>query len=273
MADSERLDVALVTRGLVPSRSRASRLVLAGQVRVDGQRVDKPATTVGPEQRIEVETPPPFVSRGGEKLDPVIDAAGVTVAERVALDIGASTGGFTDCLLQRGARQVVAVDVGYGQLDWRLRQDERVRVLERTNARHLDRGDLPSDLAGPIDLLVMDVSFIGVRKLLPALGRLCDAGCEALVLVKPQFEAGPDRVEKGGVVRSASTRREVVEAVAEAAAEQQWDVLGAFPSPLRGPAGNWECFLYLRRTERRGRKSAALGALAVPDDRPSQESS
>lgn len=272
MAQQERLDLALVERGLVESRSRARRLILAGQVRVDGERVDKPATGVSAGQRIEVETPPPFVSRGGEKLDPVIDAAGVDVSGKVALDVGASTGGFTDCLLQRGARQVVAVDVGYGQLDWRLRQDPRVGVLERTNARHLERGDLPSDLDGAVDLVVMDVSFIGVHKLLPALGRLCDPGCDALVLVKPQFEAGPAKVDKGGVVRSSSTRRQAVEDVAEAAAQEGWDVLGAYPSPLRGPAGNWECFLYLRRTEGCGQIRIDLRQLSVPDDSRSEES-
>lgn len=258
----------LVSRGLVGTRSRARSLILAGRVRVDGEVADKPGTAVADGARVEVEAPPPFVSRGGEKLDPVLDAVGVRVRGRVCIDVGASTGGFTDCLLQRGASLVVAVDVGYGQLDWKLRNDERVRVLERTNARHMSAEDLPGDLPGLPDLAVMDASFISAVKLLPALGRVTAPRAEALVLVKPQFEAGPDRVESGGVVRDGRVRLETVVAVADAARARGWAVAAAVPSPLRGPAGNWECFLYLRRGSPREDQAAdPLADLVPPDDR------
>lgn len=271
MAERRRLDAALVEEGLAPSRSQARRLVLAGQVRADGQVVDKPGTALSEGVELTVDSGPPFVSRGGEKIDPVLEAASIEVRDRIALDIGASTGGFTDALLQRGARAVVAVDVGYGQLDWKLRQDERVTVLERTNARHLTPDQIPGRLAGRIELVVMDVSFISVTKVLPALGTSLSRDCEALVLVKPQFEAGPERVEKGGVVRSAETRRDVLRTVAEAARDCGWCVLSAWPSPLRGPAGNWECFLYLRRSEGDGAIRVELDALSIPDDRSSSQ--
>lgn len=263
-----RLDQALVDRGLADSRSRARRLVLAGQVRVDGEVVDKPATAIADETRIRVETSPRYVSRGGDKLDPVLAAAGIAVERRVCIDLGASTGGFTDCLLQHGAALVVAVDVGYGQLDWKLRNDDRVLVMERRNARHLRATDLPETLPGLPDLAVMDVSFIGAAKLLPALGRVTAPRAEALLLVKPQFEAGPERVESGGVVRDPDVRRRAVTAVAAAARAQGWSVVGAYPSPLRGPAGNWECFLYLRRgADEAGPEGDPLADLAPPDDR------
>ncbi len=263
-----RLDQALVERGLVGSRSLARRLVLAGRVRVDGRTADKPGTQVTDAAALVVKQPPPYVSRGGEKLAPVLEASGVDVRGLVAIDIGASTGGFTDCLLQRGARTVVAVDVGYGQLDWGLRNDPRVEVLERTNARHLTPEDLPSELPGAIEIAVMDVSFISAAKVLPALSRVCADKCDALILVKPQFEAGPDRVETGGVVRDPAVRRATLTGVANAALELGWSVEQALASPLRGPAGNWECFLHLRRG---GPPQTAatdpIAALPIPDDR------
>lgn len=264
-----RLDQALVERGLVGSRSLARRLVLAGRVRVDGRPADKPGAPVADAAALWVKQPPPYVSRGGEKLAPVLEASGIDVRERIAIDIGASTGGFTDCLLQCGARIVVSVDVGYGQLDWGLRNDPRVQVLERTNARHLMPDDLPPGLNGRIEIAVMDVSFISASKILPALSRVCAHRCDALILVKPQFEAGPDRVESGGVVRDPAVRRDALRHVAAAAVKLGWGVQQALASPLRGPAGNWECFLHLHRGgPSRGMGTDPVAALAIPDDRP-----
>jgi 23S rRNA (cytidine1920-2'-O)/16S rRNA (cytidine1409-2'-O)-methyltransferase len=266
VAAGTRLDQLLVQRGLVASRSLGQRLILAGKVRVDGHPVDKPGTTVADDADLAVTAPPRFVSRGGDKLEPALRASGIEVEGRVCIDIGASTGGFTDCLLAAGAAAVVAVDVGYGQLDWRLRQDPRVRVMERTNARYLQPGDLPSDLPGAPSVAVMDVSFIGVAKVLPALTAVCHQEAEALVLVKPQFEAGPQAVSEGGVVRSATDRRRVLHEVASAAAALGWSVIGAHPSPLRGPAGNWECFLQLRRGPGVASAARVVEDLEVPDD-------
>ncbi len=268
-ADSPlRLDQALVNHGLVTSRSLARRLVLAGHVRVNGRSVHKPGTPIKPGAELEVAERPRYASRGGDKLAPVLAASGIDVGSAVCLDLGASTGGFTDCLLQNGARTVVAVDVGYGQLAWKLRQDPRVHVLERCNARHLTGESLPPGLSGAITVMTIDVSFIGVLKLLPAATRLCDPRCEALVLVKPQFEAGPKEVERGGVVRAAHTRRRTVEQVGNGARDLCWQVRHAYPSPLRGPRGNWECFLHLRRHA--GASAPVdndwLDDLEVPDD-------
>lgn len=263
-----RLDQALVDRGLVASRSLARRLVLAGKVRVDGHAVHKPGTAIKPMADLVVAQAPRYVSRGGDKLEPVIAASGVDVSAATCLDVGASTGGFTDCLLQHGAATVITVDVGYGQLAWTIRQDGRVHVLERTNARHLTAESLPPGLAGAITLLTVDVSFIGLLKVLPAVTRLTDPKCQALVLIKPQFEAGPNDVERGGVVRSATIRRRTVRAVAEGAVELGWGVQGAHASPLRGPHGNWECFLHLRRDAgaTTPREAHWLEQLEVPDD-------
>ncbi len=268
MANSPlRLDQALVDHGLVTSRSLARRLVLAGHVRVNGHPVHKPGTQIKPGADLEVAERPRYASRGGDKLAPVLAASGIDVAEATCLDLGASTGGFTDCLLQHGAEAVVAVDVGYGQLAWKLRQDPRVHVLERCNARHLTTESLPPGLPAAITVLTIDVSFIGVLKLLPAASRVCGHRCEALVLVKPQFEAGPQKVERGGVVRSAQTRRRAVEDVGNGAAEFAWQVRRAYPSPLRGPRGNWECFLHFGRNANTIAGSTAwLDELDVPDD-------
>ncbi len=261
-----RLDQLLVDRNLVPSRSLAHRLILAGRVQVDGRLADKPGSAVDTASRLEVAEPPRFVGRGGDKIEPALAASRVVVAGRVCLDIGASTGGFTDCLLQHGARQVISVDVGYGQLDWRLRQDDRVLVIERCNARYLEPEDLAA-AAGPVGVSVMDVSFIGATKVLPALSRVCGAACDALVLVKPQFECGPATVEKGGVVRTAEARRGAVRTVAAAGRELGWTVVQAHPSPLRGPAGNWECFLHLARgPEVEATPGDPVETLEVPDD-------
>ena len=241
-----RLDQALVDRGLVASRSRARALIMAGQVRVAGQTASKPGVLVGDEESIAVATPPRFVGRGGDKLAAAIEASGIVVHGLTCLDVGASTGGFTDCLLQAGAARVVSVDVGYGQLDYGLRQDERVHVLERVNARYLVAADMPRE-APPPDLLVIDVAFISVTKILPAVSSLCAERADALVLVKPQFECGPGQVGSGGVVHSATVRRETLKSVGAAAIDCGWGVVAAIPSPIRGQAGNWECFLQLAR--------------------------
>jgi 23S rRNA (cytidine1920-2'-O)/16S rRNA (cytidine1409-2'-O)-methyltransferase len=235
----KRLDVALVERGLAETRSQAQALVLAGRVR----GYDKPGTQVDDNAELELEAPPRFVSRGGEKLAHALDALGVEPAGRDCLDIGASTGGFTDVLLQRGARRVAAVDVGYGQLHERLRGDPRVTVLERTNARHL------RELPFPPDLVVADVSFISLRLVLPPAFALAAPGWEAVVLVKPQFEAGRAEV-KGGVIRSPDVRRRVIRDMADAALGWQAQTAGVVDSGLPGPKGNREVFLHLVHRER-----------------------
>jgi 23S rRNA (cytidine1920-2'-O)/16S rRNA (cytidine1409-2'-O)-methyltransferase len=236
----KRLDVLLVERGLAESRAQAQALVLAG--RVPGY--DKPGTQVDDAAELEVERPPPYVSRGGEKLAHALDAFGLDPSGRDCLDVGASTGGFTDVLLQRGAARVIALDVGYGQLHERLRRDERVVVLERVNARQL------RELPFAPDLVVADVSFISLRLVLPPALALARAGWEAVVLVKPQFEAGRREVGKGGVVRDVEVRRRVVRELAAAALEWGGETVGVVDSGLPGPKGNREVFLNLVHRER-----------------------
>jgi 23S rRNA (cytidine1920-2'-O)/16S rRNA (cytidine1409-2'-O)-methyltransferase len=235
----KRLDVLLVERGLAESRAQAQALVMAGLV--PGHA--KPGEQVDEEAPLEVESPPPYVSRGGEKLAHGLDALGVDSAGLDCVDVGASTGGFTDVLLQRGAVRVIAVDVGYGQLHPKLRSDPRVTVLERTNARRLEELPFAPQLA------VCDVSFISVRLALPPVLRLCAAGWQAVVLVKPQFEAGRADVGKGGVVRDDEVRRRVVREVADAAPTWGASVLGVVDSGLPGPKGNREIFLHLEHSE------------------------
>ena len=234
----KRLDVVLVERGLAESRSQAQALVLAGLV----PGYDKPGQQVEEGAELEVERGPRFVSRGGDKLDNALEAFGIDVAGLDALDLGASTGGFTDVLLQRGAARVIAVDVGYGQLHQRLRVDDRVVVLERTNAREL------TELPFPPQLVVCDVSFISVRTALPPALRLAKPGWRALVLVKPQFESGRGETSKG-VVRDPAVRARVAREVAEAALGWGGQVLGAVDSGVPGPKGNRELFLYLAQRE------------------------
>jgi 23S rRNA (cytidine1920-2'-O)/16S rRNA (cytidine1409-2'-O)-methyltransferase len=234
----KRLDVLLVERGLAESRAQAQALVLAGRVR----GFDKPGMQVDDAAELDVAQPPPYVSRGGEKLAHALDAFAVDPRGRQCLDVGASTGGFTDVLLQRGAARVVALDVGYGQLHERLRRDERVVVLERVNARAL------SELPFAPELIVADVSFISLRLALPPALRLARPGWEAVVLVKPQFEAG--RAEaKGGVVRDDAVRRRVVREIAVAALDWQGETAGVVDSGLPGPKGNREVFLHLVHRE------------------------
>jgi 23S rRNA (cytidine1920-2'-O)/16S rRNA (cytidine1409-2'-O)-methyltransferase len=234
----KRLDVLLVERGLAESRTQAQALVLAG--RVPGY--EKPGMQVDESAELEVSSLPPYVSRGGEKLANALDAFGVDPSGRDALDVGASTGGFTDVLLQRGAARVAAVDVGYGQLHEKLRADPRVTVMERVNARHLH------ELPFAPDLIVCDVSFISVRLALPPVLELAQPGWEAIVLVKPQFEASRAEV-KGGVVRDTEVRRRVVREIAEAALAWGSETAGAVDSGVPGPKGNREVFLHLLHRE------------------------
>ncbi|HXY84082.1 MAG TPA: TlyA family RNA methyltransferase [Gaiellaceae bacterium] len=231
----KRIDVLLVERGLAESRAQAQALVLAGRVR----GFDKPGTQVDENAHVEVESPPPYVSRGGEKLAHALDAFDVDPAGKDCVDIGSSTGGFSDVLLQRGAARVAAVDVGYGQLHERVRGDSRVTVLERTNAREL------RELPFAPELVACDVSFISVRLVLPPVLALAKSGWEAVVLVKPQFEAGRGEVRKGGVVRDVGVRRRVVRDVVEAALAWDGATIGVVDSGLPGPKGNREVFVHL----------------------------
>jgi 23S rRNA (cytidine1920-2'-O)/16S rRNA (cytidine1409-2'-O)-methyltransferase len=251
-----RLDSLLSDRGLFPSRSRAAASVLAGDVLLlpGRRRADKPGQLVPEDVEVELVAAPPFVSRGGIKLANALDALGIDVAGREALDVGASTGGFTDCLLQRGAAHVVAVDVAYGELDWRLRSDQRVTVIERRNARGLRADELPY---AP-DLIVIDVSFISVVKVLGAALASAAAGFDCLALVKPQFEAGREAVGKGGVVRSPDARRGALVSVGEAARGLGAAVLGYASSGLPGPKGNLETFVWLAEGSRGGLDPAGV---------------
>ncbi|HEY6051179.1 MAG TPA: TlyA family RNA methyltransferase [Thermoanaerobaculia bacterium] len=232
-----RLDLLLVARGLAPTREKAQGMILAGQVEVDGRRIDKAGAPVGDDADVRVAGPEhPFVSRGGVKLAAALDAFSIDPGGLVCADVGASTGGFTDCLLQRGARRVYAVDVGYGQLDAKLRSDPRVVVLEKVNARELSAEHLPE----PVALAALDLSFISVRKVLPALRPRLAPGARVLVLVKPQFEAGRSDVGKGGIVRDPAIRERVVREVAQFAALIGLAPVGVVPSPIRGAKGNQE---------------------------------
>jgi 23S rRNA (cytidine1920-2'-O)/16S rRNA (cytidine1409-2'-O)-methyltransferase len=248
----QRLDLALVARGLVESRARAQALVLAGAVRVDDAVVTRPGQVVGAEARLTVAAPPRFVSRGGEKLAHALATFGVAPTGWVCADIGASTGGFTDCLLQHGAARVYAIDVGYGQLHWSLRQDPRVIALERTNIRHL------AGLPEPVDLATIDVSFIGLGLVLPVVRRLVRPDGQVVALVKPQFEAGRGQVGKGGVVRERAVHRQVLAAALASARASGFGARGLTPSPLRGPAGNVEFLLWLAAPEAAVADEAAL---------------
>jgi len=253
-----RLDSLLAERGLFSSRSRAAAAVLAGEVHLGPgrRRAEKPGQLVADDVELDVTAPPPFVSRGGTKLANALDTIGLDVAGRRALDVGASTGGFTDCLLQRGAAHVIALDVAYGELALTLRDDPRVTVLERVNARGLD----PSALPYRPDLVVADVSFISLTKVLPAVLACTTERFDALVMVKPQFEVGRERVGKGGVVRDPALRREALVAAAEAARAEGAAVLGFASSGLPGPAGNRETFAWLAEAGRAGAVQDLAGA-------------
>lgn len=243
-----RLDVLMVARGLTPTRERARALVLAGQVSVNGTTVSKAGTAVADDALVELRTPDhPWVGRGGLKLAHALQVFGVDVTGRVALDIGASTGGFTDVLLARGAACVVALDVGQNQLDWRLRSDPRVLALEGINARYLTPGQLPDDLRA-FDIVTADVSFISLRHILPVIPPLLRPDARVVVLVKPQFEAGREDIGAGGIVRDASVRERAVESVRAAAVQVGLTSLGLEPSPITGAEGNQEFLLLLAAT-------------------------
>ena len=245
MAAKRRADQLLVEQGLAESRTRAQALILAGLVSCGARRVDKPGEQFAADALLALkERDRPWVSRGGVKLAAALDHFRIGVEGGVALDIGASAGGFTEVLLARGAGRVYAVDVGHGQLAWKLRQDPRVVVRERLNARYLTRADIPE----PVDMITCDASFIGLATVLPAPLALTAEKAQLVVLVKPQFEAGPERVGKGGVVRDPEVHREVCErAAAWVAAQPGWAVIGIVESPIRGPEGNREFLLYARR--------------------------
>jgi 23S rRNA (cytidine1920-2'-O)/16S rRNA (cytidine1409-2'-O)-methyltransferase len=245
VAEKRRADQLLVERGLAESRTKAQALILAGLVRSGERRIDKPGEQLTADAVLALKgRDHPWVSRGGVKLAHALDHFGIIVDGRVALDIGASTGGFTEVLLDRGARRVYAVDVGHGQLAWKLRRDPRVVVHERVNARYLTSTDIPE----PIDVIACDASFIGLATVLPAPLALAAEKVRLVALVKPQFEAGPSRVGKGGVVRDPAVHREVCNrAAAWVAAQPGWEVVGVVESPILGPEGNREFLLYAHR--------------------------
>ena len=247
MKNTRRLDTLLVDRGLAASRERARALILAGSVRVNGQPAAKAGTPVTLDADVTVITPDhPYVGRGGVKLAHALDTFSIPVAGRIALDIGASTGGFTDALLQRGASHVVALDVGHGQLDWKLRNDPRVDVIERVNARTLTIADLPPERA-PFDIITIDVSFISLKLILPVVSPLLRDGGDVIALVKPQFEAGRGEIGKGGIVRDERVHARVLEDVTGVADALGLGREGATDSPISGMEGNRELLLHLRR--------------------------
>ena len=242
MGKRERLDKLLVERGVVSSREEGRRRILAGEVLVNDQPMTKAGSLVDPDAAVRLKgKSPPYVSRGGIKLEKALREFEIRVKDRIVLDVGASTGGFTDCLLTHGARQVYAVDVGYGQLDWKLRKDPRVVVLEKRNIRYLKSEELPQSS----DFAVIDVSFISLRLVLPSVKRLLSPQSEILALIKPQFEVGRGKVGKGGVVRCHEDHLRVIQEIQEAAVEIGLQVKGVTESPLLGPKGNREFFIYL----------------------------
>lgn len=241
MAKKERLDLILVKLGLVESRSKAQALIMAGEVRVEGQLARKAGEKVALDAQIQVVNSLPYVSRGGLKLEGALNEFGYDPTDQCCADVGACTGGFTDLLLQRGAKKVYAIDVGYGQLAWKVRQDARVVVIERTNARYLKR------LQEPIDLVVMDVSFISIRLLLPVLADWLAPLGNVITLVKPQFEAGRQEVGQGGVIRDPRIHKQVLQDMVNHVTKHGWHVHDATASPIYGQRGNQEFFLWLSR--------------------------
>lgn len=242
----KRIDVLLFERGLAPSREKARTLIMAGSVYVNNQKFDKPGDTVSDDAEIEVRgSTLKYVSRGGLKLEKAMQLFPIDLNGKICMDIGASTGGFTDCMLQNGAQKVYSVDVGYGQLAWQLRQDPRVVNLERTNARYLTREQVPEE----IDFFSVDVSFISLRIILPAVRPLLRDGGQAVCLIKPQFEAGREKVGKKGVVRDRAVHEEVVETICRFALENGYSVLGLTFSPVKGPEGNIEYLVYLEKSD------------------------
>ncbi|MCA9949245.1 MAG: TlyA family RNA methyltransferase [Anaerolineales bacterium] len=236
----ERLDKLLVARGLVATRSKAQGLIMAGEVMVDGQRVDKAGTAVSHKAIIELKTPLPYVGRGGFKLAGALETFNLDVAGRICADVGACTGGFTDVLLQNNAARVYALDVGYGQLDWKLRQDERVVVMERTNARYVEA------LPEPVEFVCIDVSFISLRLILPAVKQWLTADADIVALIKPQFEAGPESVGKGGVVRDTAVHRQTLTDLLAWMSDHDLAIQGLTRSTIQGSDGNVEFLVWLQ---------------------------
>ena len=249
MKIKKRLDVLLVEQMYADTRSKAQAIIMAGQVYVNGQKADKPGTSYEETVQIEVRgVTCPYVSRGGLKLEKALRDFGVKPDGFVCSDSGASTGGFTDCLLQQGAKKVFAIDVGYGQLDWKIRSDERVVVMERTNIRYVT----PEDLGEPLDLSVIDVSFISLKIVLPAIKALLKPTGQVLCLIKPQFEAGKEKVGKKGVVREPEIHKEVLDAFVETVTELGFTILGLTFSPVKGPEGNIEFLGHLTLEDKPG---------------------
>lgn len=240
MTTKTRIDILMHQRGLAPSREKARAMIMAGEITVSGQLIDKPGTKIPDDAEIVVRSKPRFVSRGGEKLAGALHDFAYNVNGKVCVDVGASTGGFTDCLLQHDAAKVYAIDVGYGQLDYTIRSNPRVVVMERTNARYV------ADLPEPIELVVIDASFISLKLLLPVIQGWIVADGDIIALIKPQFEAGKQDVGKGGVVRDRQIHKRVIHDILEFATQQKFGVMGLTLSPLKGPAGNIEFLVWLR---------------------------
>lgn len=259
----KRLDILVTERGLAESREKAKTLIMAGQVYVDGQKADKPGDTFSEDAAVEVRGKGlPYVSRGGLKLEKAMREFGLQLQGCTCMDIGASTGGFTDCMLQNGAQRVYSVDVGYGQLAWSLRTDPRVVNLERTNARYLTREQVPEE----IDFFSVDVSFISLTLILPAVRPLLAEHGQAMCLIKPQFEAGREKVGKKGVVRDKAVHEEVIEKIRSFALENGFSVLGLTFSPVKGPEGNIEYLIYLERSEAPSQGEQVLSAQQVVEE-------
>ncbi len=256
----ERLDVLLVKRNLASSREKAKAIIMSGNVYVEGQKEDKPGTTFSDESRIEVRgNTLPYVSRGGLKLEKALKNFDVSVEGKICTDVGSSTGGFTDCMLQNGAVKVFAIDVGRGQLDWKLRQDERVVCMEKTNIRHVE----PEHLGEPIDFSSIDVSFISLTKVLGPIHAYLREEGEIVALIKPQFEAGREKVGKKGVVREKSTHLEVIEMVITYALSIGFDVLDLEFSPIKGPEGNIEYLVHLKKCTDTGKMDEKVNIQAT----------
>lgn len=245
----ERLDKIIVDRGIVSSRERARALIMEGKVLVKGAPVTKAGSLVAPDEPVEVKGGEiPYVSRGGLKLEAVLRQFDISAGGKIAMDVGASTGGFTDCLLQYGAAKVYCIDVGYGQLAWKLRQDPRIVLIERTNVRYLEREKIPD----PIDLVTIDVSFISLVKVVPRVLEFLKCGGEMIALIKPQFEVGKGEVDKGGVIRDAAKRQRAVAQVKEALEAMELKTVGMMESPVPGQKGNIEYLIYMRAQDENG---------------------
>ena len=246
MIEKKRLDILLVEQGYFESREKAKAIIMAGDVYIDHQKFDKPGTMLPVGTEIEVRsTGPKYVSRGGLKLEKAMQLFPISLKGKTTMDIGASTGGFTDCMLQNGAKKVYSVDVGYGQLAWKLRNDERVVNLERTNVRYLKKEQVPE----PIDFFSVDVSFISLRLVLPVAREFLAPGGQAVCLIKPQFEAGKEKVGKKGVVRDQAVHEEVIRTISDFVLTIGFSVLGITFSPVKGPEGNIEYLIYLQKSE------------------------